>query len=202
MAKNIIAAFSLSSEEIECKYNEEGEICICSPNLMLGYYNKPEETEKVLKTHKDGKVWLHTGDLGYVDGDGNIFIKGRLKRMIIQYSGLKANPFEAECEILKNANVNSVVVVGIKDPNHNQGQLPVAFVKLEENVSVNEQDLIAELHKSCEDNITYYSVPVDYIIIDTFPRTPIGKIDFQELTNIYERDYKDRTILKQKELKF
>ena len=202
MAKNIIAAFSLSSEEIECKYNEEGEICICSPNLMLGYYNKPEETEKVLKTHKDGKVWLHTGDLGYVDEDGNIFIKGRLKRMIIQYSGLKANPFEAECEILKNAIVNSVVVVGVKDPNHSQGQLPVAFVKLEENVSVNEQELIAELHKSCEDNITYYSVPVDYIVINTFPRTPIGKIDFQKLTNIYERDYKDRTMLKQKELKF
>ena len=202
MAKNIIAAFSLSEEETECKYNEEGEICICSPNNMLGYYNKPEETEKVLKTHKDGKVWLHTGDLGYVDEDGNIFIKGRLKRMIIQYSGLKANPFEAEREILKNVNVNSVVVVGIKDPNHNQGQLPVAFVKLEDGVSVNEQELIAELHKSCEDNITYYSVPVDYIIIDTYPRTPIGKIDFQELSNIYERDYKDRQILKQKELKF
>ncbi|MBQ6885459.1 MAG: acyl--CoA ligase [Clostridia bacterium] len=202
MAKNIVAAFSLSGEETECKYNEEGEICICSPNNMLGYYNKPEETEKVLKTHKDGKVWLHTGDLGYVDEDGNVFIKGRLKRMIIQYSGLKANPFEAEREILKNVNVNSVVVVGIKDPNHNQGQLPVAFVKTEEGVSVNEQDLIAELHKSCEDNITYYSVPVDYIIIDTYPRTPIGKIDFKELTNIYERDYKDRKILKQKELKF
>lgn len=202
MAKNVIAAFSLSGEENECKYNEEGEICICSPNNMLGYYNKPEETAKVLKTHKDGKVWLHTGDLGYVDEDGNIFIKGRLKRMIIQYSGLKANPFEAEREILKNANVNSVVVVGVKDPSHPQGQLPVAFVKLEEGVSVNEQDLIAELHKSCEDNITYYSVPVDYIVIDIFPRTPIGKIDFKELTNIYERDYKDRVMLKQKELKF
>lgn len=202
MAKNVIAAFDLSGEEIECAYNEEGEICICSPNNMLGYYNKPEETAKVLKTHKDGKVWLHTGDLGYVDEDGNIFIKGRLKRMIIQYSGLKANPFEAEREILKNANVNSVVVVGVKDPNHPQGQLPVAFVKLEEGISVNEQDLTAELHKSCEDNITYYSVPVDYIVIDMFPRTPIGKIDFKELTNIYERDYKGRVMLKQKELKF
>ena len=141
-------------------------------------------------------------DLGYVDEDGNIFIKGRLKRMIIQYSGLKANPFEAEREILKNVYVNTVVVVGIKDPNHDQGQLSVAFVNLEDGVSVNEQELIAEIHKSCEDNITYYSVPVDYIIIDTYPKTPIGKIDFQELSNIYERDYKDRQILKQKELKF
>ena len=202
MAKNVIAAFCLSDEEEECKYGEEGEICICSPNVMLGYYNKPEETAKVLKRHKDGKIWLHTGDLGYVDEDGNIFIKGRLKRMIIQYSGLKANPFEAEREILTNTNVNSVVVVGVKDPNHNQGQLPVAFVKLEDNTSANEEDLIVELHRSCENNITYYSVPVDYIVIDTFPRTSIGKIDFKELTNIYENDFKDRAILKQKELKF
>lgn len=202
LPKNIVSSFDLDNPEIENKYGVEGEICVCSPNNMLGYYNMPEETSQVLKVHKDGKVWLHTGDLGYVDEDGNVFIKGRLKRMIIQYSGLKSNPFEAEREILKNALVNNVVVVGIKDPEHTQGELPVAFIKLIDGAKIDEAELKCQLYQNCQNNISYYSVPVDYIVINDYPRTPIGKIDFKELSRIYQNQFSDREIIKQKQLKF
>ena len=202
LSKNILSCFNLENPEIECKYNEEGEICICSPNNMLGYYNMADETSNVLKLHKDGKVWFHTGDLGYMDEDGNLFIKGRLKRMIIQYNGLKANPFEAEREVLKHKLVNNVVVVGSKDFEHDQGELPVAFVQLKNGVECNTEELKHELHTNCEKNITYYSVPVDFVFVEDYPRTPIGKIDYKKLTEMYEQTYNEKNIIKQKELKF
>ncbi len=202
LPKNIVSCFDLNDPETEVQYGVEGEICVCSPNNMLGYFRTPEETAHVLKKHKDGRTWFHTGDLGYVDEDGNLFIKGRLKRMIIQYSGLKSNPFEAEQEIAKHPLVNHIVVVGVRDPNHDQGQLPVAFVQLVDGANVNESELRVVLHRQCNENITYYSVPVDFIFVSKFPRTPIGKIDFKELSRIYESEYLGRELLRQKQLKF
>lgn len=202
LPKNILSCFKIDDGETECKYNEEGEICVCSPNNMLGYYNMEEETSNALKLHKDGKVWFHTGDLGYIDEDGSLYIKGRLKRMIIQYNGLKSNPFEAEREVLKHELVNNVVVVGARDFEHDQGQLPVAFIQLENGVECDTEKLKYELHANCERNITYYSVPVDFVFIEDYPRTPIGKIDYKKLTEIYEENYNKENIIKQKELKF
>ena len=75
----------------ELKYGEEGEICVNGPTVMMGYLNNQEETDNVLKKHKDGKIWLHTGDLGYITPDGIIFFTGRLKRMIVS-SGFNVYP--------------------------------------------------------------------------------------------------------------
>ena len=62
------------------------------PTVMKGYYKMPEETANVLRMHKDGTVWLHSGDLGYISEDGNIYLEGRLKRIIIRHDGIKIPP--------------------------------------------------------------------------------------------------------------
>ena len=75
----------------ELDYENDGEICICGPTVMLGYYNNEAETNITLKHHKDGHIWLHTGDIGSMDKDGFITYKQRLKRMIIS-SGYNVYP--------------------------------------------------------------------------------------------------------------
>lgn len=199
MAKNSIAIFDLDNYDVELPYNTEGEIAINSPNNMLGYYNMEDETNKTIKLHSDGKYWLHTGDLGYVDEDGNIFIEGRMRRMIIQFCGLKSNPFEVEEQLIKHPLVKRAIVVGVKDPNHNQGELPVAYVLVDEDVD--QEKLMRELHQMCEENVTYYSVPVDYIFVKEFPRTSIAKVDFKAMSENYNEIAYTRKMIPQKQLK-
>lgn len=71
------------------KYGEQGEVCICAPTVMLGCYGKDEETAQILKKHNDGLLWIHSGDMGYIDEDGFLYISGRIKRLIIRSDGFK-----------------------------------------------------------------------------------------------------------------
>ena len=198
--KNTMAVFDFEDYQKELLYNEIGEIAVLSPNNMLGYLNMPEETSKTLRMHSDGKVWLHTGDIGRIDEDGNVFIDGRIRRMIIQYCGLKSNPFEAEEVIAEHALVKRVVVVGVKDPEHDQGELPVAFVEIAPENFDKQQELREELHRMCEERVTYYSVPVDYIFVDSYPETSRGKIDYRELSRRYNEIAGTRQMIHQKQL--
>ena len=198
--KNTIAIFDFENHDKELTYNEVGEIAILSPNNMLGYLNMSEETNNTLRLHSDGKVWLHTGDIGRIDEDGIVFIEGRMRRMIIQYCGLKSNPFEAEQVITTHPLVKRVVVVGVKDPEHNQGELPVAFVEIDPKDFDREQNIRDQLHRLCEEKVTYYSVPVDYVFVDGYPETSRGKIDYRELSKQYENISGSRQMLPQKQL--
>lgn len=98
----------------EVKFGEIGEICINTPYLMLGYKDNPDETNKIIHIHKDGKKWLHAGDLGYIDEDGAVFIVGRIKRIILTVHNDvpgKIFPSNVEYEINKHKDVESVCVV-------------------------------------------------------------------------------------------
>ena len=198
--KNIIAVFDVDNYNNELQYNQVGEIAVLSENNMLGYLNMPEETEKTLIKHSDGKVWLHTGDLGKIDEDGIVFIDGRMRRMIIQSSGLKSNPFEVEEQIIKHPFVKRAVVVGVRDLSHEQGELPVAFVESYYK-NVNEEELKNQLYEICKESVTYYSMPIDYVLIDKFPETSRGKIDFRKLSDKYEKIAQHRNIFQQRQLK-
>ena len=77
---NTVSIFTPGTDN-ESKYNEEGEICLTGPTVMLKYLDNEEETKKVLKQHQDGRIWLHTGDIGYMDEDGEIYIKDRIKNL-------------------------------------------------------------------------------------------------------------------------
>lgn len=201
MSKNIISTFDLDDCNKELPYNTTGEVAVLSANNMLGYLNMLKETNDTLKVHSDGSIWLHTGDLGRVDSDGNVFIDGRMRRMIIQFSGLKSNPFEVEEQLIKHPLVKRAVVVGVKDPNHDQGELPVAFILVDEENLDKEEQLKEELHKICEETVTYYSVPVDYVLVKEYPRTSIAKVDFKTMSKQYNEMADSRKMILQKQLK-
>lgn len=165
----------------EVGIGEIGEITINGPTVMLGYLNEPEETQMTLRIHNDKKVWLHTGDLGYIDRDGYVFFKQRLKRMIIS-NGYNIYPQNIENIIDSSNNVLMSAVVGIDDII--KGQKIKAFVVLKD--SVNEFDEARrEILELCEKNISRYSLPEEIVFVKTLPKTLVGKIAYNELMKGY-----------------
>lgn len=163
----------------ELKYNEIGEICISGPNTMLKYYNNEEETNNIIRKH-DGLLWVHSGDLGYITERGVVHIKGRMKEMIVRHDGFKVFPITIEETILSHPDVKSCKVVGVKDENYSQGELPKAFIVLNKTIE-DEKKLKSELKSICNERLAEYLQPVDFVIKDKLPVTAIGKIDFMKL---------------------
>ena len=122
---------------------------------MKGYFNNAAETANVLRTHSDGKLWLHTGDLGSIDRDGNIYLSGRLKRVIVRYNGMKVSPSNIERVILTHPAVSACCTVGKKDTVHSRGQVPAAFVVLE----YHDDNTISELKALCSSELSESYLP-------------------------------------------
>lgn len=135
----------------ELSYGQQGEICICGPSVMLGYYNNETASKEVLKIHSDGYVWMHSGDLGHIDQDGFLYIDGRIKRMLIDYTGFKIYTTEIESVIYEHPKVSKCCVVGAKDTVHNQGEVPIAYVVAKEKVDIN--NLKAEIFRLCKEKL-------------------------------------------------
>ena len=178
LPKTIVAAFDEESGE-EKQYNEIGLLHIQTPTMMLGYYGKDEETNQVLIKKADGSKWIYTGDYGYVDEDGIVFVEGRSKRMLIRYDGFKVFPPLIEKVVEKNCNVQNSCVVGKKDPEHSQGKLPVVYAVLKENAD--KESVKSNLIKLCKEELPEYAQPTDFIFIEQMPLTPIGKVDYRAL---------------------
>lgn len=160
----------------ELSYNEDGEVRISGPNVMLGYYNNKEEEEKILHIDKRGIRWIHSGDLGHIDEDGNLFVKGRYKEMIIRPDGFKVYPSSIEEVILTHPMVSQCKVVGCRDFTESQGDLPKAFIILKEQAQ-DENKVLEQIKAICETKLAEYSLPFDYEIKEEFPKTAIGKIN-------------------------
>ncbi len=163
--------------DIELDYDTDGEICICGPTVMLGYYNNEAETNLTLKHHKDGNIWLHTGDIGSMDKDGFITYKQRLKRMIIT-SGYNVYPSQIEEVLMTHEAVLNVSVIGIPHPY--KKEIPKAYIVLKKGYKKSEE-LKEELIKLCKKNLAVYSVPKEIEFIDSLPKTVVGKVDFNKL---------------------
>lgn len=176
-----IGIFDVSTNE-ELKYGAQGEICISGPSVMLGYYKMENEEQKVLYKHSDGRVWMHSGDLGYIDEDGFLFIEGRIKRMIIDCTGFKIFAPQVECVILENPKVEKCCVVGVKDQEHGVGQIPVAVIVLKKNVDV--EKIKEEIRELCKSKLSEYSYPKAFIFRTELPYTQIGKVDYRKLEEI------------------
>ncbi len=168
-------------KESELTYKEIGEICIQSPSQMLGYLNNKKATEDLIWTHSDGSKWIHTGDLGYIDEDGFLFIVGRMKRMILTTKGgiaYKVFPNMAE-EILESH--TSVVQSCIVGANDGDDQVLRAHIMVsKEDISKN-VEIEKELRKICEGKLPSYSRPTFYCFSDSLPLTAAGKVDYREL---------------------
>lgn len=167
----------------ELGYNQIGEVCAHSDNVMLGYFKRDEENARTLRLHPDGKVWLHTGDLGLITEDGRLFIKGRIKRIVIRFDGTKVYPMEIENVIAQHPAVALVAVVGVKDSNHDQGELPKAYVVLKDGYKGN-KEIIEQIAMLCNEHLIDYMIPFAYEEIPEMPYTPLGKPDLTTLKNM------------------
>ncbi|EEL85946.1 Long-chain-fatty-acid--CoA ligase [Bacillus cereus AH1272] len=143
---------------------EIGEIVVKGPQIMKGYWNKPEETAAVLQ---DG--WLHTGDVGYMDEDGFFYVKDRKKDMIVA-SGFNVYPREVEEVLYECEKVQEVVTIGVPDPY--RGETVKAFVVLKEGAECTEE----ELDQFARKYLAAYKVPKVYEFRSELPKTTVGKI--------------------------
>lgn len=157
-------------------YNVVGEICINTKALMMGYLNNEAETNQALQIHDDGHVWLHSGDLGYMDEDGFIFCKGRIKRMIIT-SGYNVYPSHIEEVIQSHPAVLQCTVVGVPHPY--KQEVPKAFIVLKDGYLP--LFVKNEIKEHCKKNLAKYMVPKDFVFRKKLPKTKLGKVDFKKL---------------------
>ncbi|MHA1990214.1 MAG: long-chain-fatty-acid--CoA ligase [Candidatus Hodarchaeales archaeon] len=149
---------------------EEGEICMRGPHIMKGYWNKPEETAKVI----DADGYFHSGDVGKMDEDGFFYITDRVKDMII-VSGYKVFPRDVEEALFKHPAVENVAVIGVKD--ERTTERVKAFVVLKEGTTATEEELL----KFSEENLATYRKPKEIEIRKELPLSMVGKVLRREL---------------------
>lgn len=167
--------------DLELGYGQEGEICISGPTVMLGYLNNKAETDKVMRRHSDGTVWIHSGDIGHMDSDGFLFIKGRIKRMITLFNGHKIFPTHIESVLGKHASVHGCAVVGIRDWDHAQGQRTLAVIETDSTDTVELEKMKTELFEMCQNELEGPAKPYEICFVSDMPQTGMGKIDYKKL---------------------
>lgn len=166
-----------SDGEEEMPSGAVGEIIISGPTIMKGYLNNEEETAKVLCKHTDGKIWLHTGDLGFIDEDGYIYFKQRIKRMIIT-SGYNVYPSQVEKAIESHPDVDYCCVIGIQDSY--KMQKIKAYVVTKDETKENEA-LKEAIKAHCKKHIADYAIPREIEFRKELPRTLVGKVAYRKL---------------------
>lgn len=173
-----------SEDELPC--GESGEICVSGGSVMKGYFDDEPETFKVLRKHSDGRIWLHTGDSGYMDKDGYLYFKERIKRVIVS-NGFNIYPSFIEKIVLKNRYVCECSVVGVADPV--KQQTAVVFVKLKDSIFVKEE-AVKSIWNDLEKELSLQTLPRYLFVSEGIPKTPLGKTDYQKLTKIAEEKIK------------
>lgn len=176
------------NNDSELPYGEEGEICICGPTVMKGYLNNAEETASTLRRHEDGNLWLHTGDLGYMDEDGFVYYKQRMKRLII-VSGINVYPSQVENAIDAHPDVLLSCAVGIPDPY--KMHVVKAFVVLRQGVEPSDK-IKEEIIEKCKKNVSRYGVPREIEFRTELPKTLVGKVAYRVLEEEEAAKYEEK----------
>ena len=162
---------------VEKAPGEIGEICINSFVTMKGYLNNPEDTEKTLKKYRDGRRYIHTGDLGYIDEDGVVFYVQRMKRIIIS-SGYNIYPQYIENVLRENKYIKDACVVGVPHPY--KQEVAKVFIILKDGVEET-YTVKKEIMDYASKNLAKYMLPKEYIYKKEFPKTKFMKIDYNKL---------------------
>jgi long-chain acyl-CoA synthetase len=153
----------------EVSVGEEGELCIAGPQVMKGYWNRPDETSIALRKDDGGRTWLYTGDVARMDEDGYSYIVQRKKDMII-VSGFNVYPSEVEGVLYTHPSVMEAGVIGI--PDSYRGEMVKAFVVLKQGQAATPEELI----EHCKGGLAEFKVPCRVEIRESLPKTAIGKI--------------------------
>ena len=172
----------VTGEELD--YGQRGEICVSGPSIMLGYYDNKEETDNVIKMHKDGQLWVHSGDRGYFDEDGFLFFEGRFKFVIPRFDGHKNFPIQIERVVNSYEGVLNCCVVPCKDRKHLQGMYPLVIVEMHDK-TISEEDVREGIMKHCKENLEERGQPCDVVLVDKVPLTLVGKNDVTLLKEKY-----------------
>ncbi len=148
---------------------EVGEILLSGPQIMRGYFNPPPDVDQMLHTHADGRTWLHTADLGYLDADGYLFIVDR-KKDLIKMHGMQVWPREIEEAIAAHPAVLEAGVRGF--PDVERGEVAVAFVVRRMGQAVS----ASEIRAWCKERLAHYKVPARVVFKRELPKSLIGKV--------------------------
>jgi long-chain acyl-CoA synthetase len=162
----------LDDPEKEMSPGQEGELCIAGPQVMKGYWNRPEETAEMIRTHSDGVRWLHTGDVAKVDEEGYFQIVDRKKDMII-VSGFNVYPTDVEQVMYRHPKVKQVCVVGV--PDDRTGEAVKAFVVLKEGERSSEEEIL-DWTRDEKHGLTGYRAPKRVEFREDLPTTMVGKV--------------------------
>lgn len=173
-----VAAFDPDTNQ-EMKYNQRGEIRVQSPCSMKEYFQNPEATAAYFWKDDKGALWGCTNDIGYVDEDGFVHVLGRINDSFITAGGRSFYCFDVESVILDNPNIAQCEVVGLETK---EGfDVPAAQLILDEECTLDEYELIQQIHDSCVKNLSPEAVPRGYKICNTFPVKNNGKRDMELL---------------------
>lgn len=162
----------IDDDGVELPLGERGELCLKGPQIMLGYWHRPDATAEVL----DADGWLKTGDIGVIDPDGFIRIVDRKKDLII-VSGFNVYPNEIEDVVMRHPKVANCAVIGV--PDERSGEAVKLFVVPRESSLTCE-----ELKAYCKENFTGYKIPKQIVLRESLPMTPVGKILRRELRDM------------------
>jgi long-chain acyl-CoA synthetase len=165
----VIEIVALDGSDRVLPPGERGEVCVRGPQVMAGYWRKPEETAKVLRNGR-----LHTGDVGYMDEDGYVFLVDRIKDVIL-CSGYNVYPRQVEEAIYQHPSVAECLVVGM--PDAYRGQTVKAYIVRRAGMALDQQELIAFL----KDKLSAIEMPKIVEFRETLPKTAIGKLSRKAL---------------------
>lgn len=157
---------------------EEGEICITGPTLCNGYFKEEKMSNELLRRHTDGKVWLHSGDRGYLDEEGALYFCERYKRMYVRFDGTKISPYSIEqalsaCDLIKEC-----LVVAINDAEHSHGKCAKVYIVLKK--GENKEKAMITIRKFCKKHLDEHMQPKEIVFVNKLPRTENGKLDYFE----------------------
>ena len=164
-----IKVVDIETGKSEVPIGTEGELCIAGPQVMKGYWNRPDETADALRTDEQGRVWLYTGDIARMDEDGFSYIVQRKKDMII-VGGYNVYPSEVEEVLFTHPCVMEAAVIGV--PDSYRGEVVKAFVVLKSDATCS----IEEMRAHCAANLAEFKRPVQLEIRETLPKSAVGKV--------------------------
>lgn len=176
----------------ELPFDSEGEIYITSPSSMSGYLGMPEEEQDVFWTDRQGVRWIKTGDMGFMDEDGFLFLKGRIKRMIIRPDGHNVWPSQIEEVILRHPAVHQCIVVGLTSSDTRSGKIPTAFIVKRPDILDDDRSLLLQIDRFCRDHMPERDMATAYLFINEIPLTPVGKVDYQALEHMFNKQIRQQ----------
>ena len=165
----------------EVSYGEKGEIFVLAPTVICDYLNNEEASKKSFFPTEGGDKGVRTLDLGRREEDGNIFIDGRIKRLVIRPDGHNVSPFAIENVINKDPRVSSCAVVGRPSSHSEHGSYPVAYIVLKDEYKDDYENIIVEIDASIKKVLPQRDVAEYFEVIDEIPLTDIGKVNIKEL---------------------